>query len=95
MCGPATAAFPGRLYIAPNSGACMLAGIYVMHRAFAGLRRAAGLKECERFAGPVVAVLVVVVEIEGEGEDEGEGRHPLWKREVRREVSCWVFARCW
>ena len=66
-CGPATPAFPGRLYIAPNSGACMLAGIYVTHRAFAGLRRAAGLKECERFVGPVAAVLVVVVGVEGEG----------------------------
>ena len=90
MCGPATPAFPGRLYIAPNSGACMLAGIYVTHRAFAGLRRAAGLKECERFVGPVVAVLVVVVGVEG----EDEAGASAVEEEVRREVPLWVFAGC-
>ena len=38
------------------------------------------------FAGLVVVVLVVVV---------GEGGNLLWRREVRCEVPCWVFAGSW
>ena len=63
---PATAAFPGRLCISPNSVARVLAGIHAHTSCICSvLRSADGLKECERFAGLVVALLVVVV---GEGE---------------------------
>ena len=71
---PATPAFPGRLCISPNSVARVLAGIHAHTSCICSvLRSADGLKECERFVGPVVAVLVVVVELDGEGEGKGKG----------------------
>ena len=64
---PSHTAFPGRLCIAPGSVAYALADIHAHASCvFSVLRRAVGLKECERFAGLVVTVLVVVV---GDGED--------------------------